>query len=57
MDARELTKVVNDHSNKIIELEKSKRYLEDELSKLRLLVEDLKVDVAMAASEREARHG
>ncbi len=57
MDAKELTKVVNDHSNKIIELEKSKRYLEDELSKLRLIVEDLKVDVKMAANEREARHG
>ena len=57
MDARELTKVVNDHSNKIIELEKSKRYLEDELSKLRLIVEDLKVDVKMAVNEREARHG
>ena len=57
MDAKELTKVVNDHSDKIIELEKSKRYLEDELSKLRLIVEDLKVDVKMAANEREARHG
>ena len=57
MDAKELTKVVNDHSNRIIKIEKSNRYLEDELSKLRLLVKDLQIDVQMAATEKEAKHG
>ena len=57
MDAKELTKVVNDHSDKIIKLEKSNKYLEDELSKLRLLIKDLQIDVQMAAQEREVRHG
>lgn len=56
MDAKELTKVVNDHSDRIIKIEKSNRYLEDELSKLRLLVKDLQIDVQMVATEKEAKH-
>lgn len=57
MDAKELTKVVNDHSDRIIKIEKSNRYLEDELSKLRLLIKDLQIDVQMVATEKEAKHG
>lgn len=57
MDAKELTKVVNDHSDRIIKLEKNNKFLEDELSKLRLLIKDLQIDVQMAAQGREVRHG
>lgn len=52
MDARELTKVVNDHANRIIELEKDNRYLNDEIKKLRLLVDDLKIEVQMMNKPR-----
>lgn len=47
MDARELTKVVEDQQNKIIELEKKVDYLEQVAEKQRLLLDDLRMDVYM----------
>lgn len=47
MDAKELTKEYRELSNRIIELEKSNKYLTDELEKLRLLVSDLQIDIKM----------
>ena len=52
MDARELTKAYNDLRNEYFETSKKVEYLENEVSKLRLLVEDLKIDVAMLSHER-----
>lgn len=52
MDAKELTKAYNDLRNEVIEKSKELDYLTNEVSKLRLLVEDLKVDVAMLSHER-----
>ena len=47
MNAVELTKVVNDQQNRIIELEKEVKYLSQEFEKQRMIIEDLKVDVQM----------
>ena len=47
MDARELTKKYNDLSNTVIELKKEVEYLTQENTKLRMIVEDLKIDVQM----------
>ena len=47
MDARELTKVCNELQNSFIEMKKTVEYLEQEVNKLRLLTEDMKVDIAM----------
>ena len=47
MDAKELTKIVNDHSNRLREDEKRIDYLEQEVQKLRMLLDDLRVEVAM----------
>lgn len=55
MDARELTKAYNDLRNEHFETSKKVEYLENEVNKLRLLVEDLKIDVAMLNRERGAR--
>ena len=45
MDARELTKKVQDQENRIFVLEKEVSYLRDEVQKLRLLFNDLDMDV------------
>lgn len=45
MDAKELTKVVNNQSSEIIELKKQVDYLTQEVEKLRLLMDDMKYDV------------
>ena len=47
MDARELTKKVQDQENRIFVLEKEVSYLRDEVQKLRLLFNDLDMDVHM----------
>lgn len=47
MDARELTKVVNEYGNKINVLEKQVEYLTQELNKVRLIVNDMQIDVKM----------
>lgn len=47
MDARELTKKYYDLNNQIIELSKKVEFLEQENSKLRMQVDDLKIDVKM----------
>ena len=55
MDAKELTKAYNKLLSEHIENTKKVDYLTNEVSKLRLLVEDLKIDVAMINRERGAR--
>lgn len=47
MDARELTKVVTDQGNRLFTMEKQVEYLTQELEKIRLIVDDLKIDVRM----------
>ena len=47
MNAIELTKAVNELGNRVIELEHKVNYLENENDKLRLLLNDLKMDVKM----------
>ena len=47
MDARELTKKYMDMSNELFQTKKQVEYLTQELEKLRLLVEDMKIDVQM----------
>lgn len=45
MDAKELTKVINNHSDRITELEKTVKYLENELQKQRMLIGDMRCDI------------
>ena len=47
MNAKELTKIVNEQSNRIIELEKDVNYLKQEFEKQRMFIDDLKIDVQM----------
>lgn len=47
MDARELTKKYWELSNLVDELKKKVEFLEQENAKLRMLTEDLKIDVKM----------
>lgn len=47
MDARELTKKYIDMSNELFQTKKQVEYLTQEFEKLRLLVEDMKIDVQM----------
>ena len=47
MDARELTKVVNQMTNDMIEIKKEVSYLTQELKLLQLKVSDLQIDVKM----------
>ena len=47
MDAKELTKRCVDQENRIFKLEKEICYLKDEVQKLRLLFNDLDMDVHM----------
>ena len=53
MDAKELTKVVNNQSDKINELEKQVKYLTQELEKQRLLMNDMKIDVCNVRIDAE----
>ena len=46
MNAIELTKMVNQMSDRLIKLEKTVKFLENENDKLRLIVKDLQIDVA-----------
>ncbi len=52
MDARELTKRYEKLMNDYIETKKKVDYLEQEVSKLRLFVDDMKVDIAMLEKRR-----
>lgn len=47
MNAVELTKIVNNQQNRIIELEKEVKYMNQEFEKQRIIVEDLKIDIQM----------
>ena len=47
MDARELTKKVQEQENRIFMLEKQVEYLTQEFQKQRLLLDDMKIDVQM----------
>jgi hypothetical protein len=47
MDARELTKKYIDMSNELFQTKKQVECLTQEFEKLRLLVEDMKIDVQM----------
>jgi hypothetical protein len=53
MDAKELTLVVNNQSDKINELEKQVKYLTQELEKQRLLMDDMKIDVCNVRVDTE----
>ena len=53
MDAKELTKVVNNQSDKINELEKQVKYLTQELEKQRLLMSDMQIDVCNVRIDTE----
>lgn len=47
MDARELTKKYMDVSNELFTTKKQVKYLTQEVEKLRMIVDDMKVDVQM----------
>ena len=47
MDARELTKSYIELKSEYQETKKTVEYLDQEVSKLRLIIEDLKIDVEM----------
>lgn len=53
MNAQELTVIVNDHSDKLVGILADIKYLLDEVEKMRLLLEDLKVDVKMMEDIRK----
>ena len=53
MNAQELTKIVNDHGDKLVGLRADVRYLLDEVEKMRLLLEDLKTDVKMMEDSKK----
>lgn len=53
MNAQELTEVVNDHSDKLSKLCDDVYYLLAEVEKLRLLLEDLKIDVKMMEDSKK----
>ena len=53
MNAKELTIIVNDHSNKLVGLRVDVHYLLDEVEKIRLLLEDLKTDVKMMEDSKK----
>ena len=52
MDARELTKKVQEQESRIYHLEKEVEYLSQELQKQRLLLNDLDIDVHMLQNRR-----
>lgn len=47
MDARELTNKYMDMSNELFQTKKQVEYLTQEFEKLRLLVDDMKIDIKM----------
>lgn len=53
MDARELTKIVMQFSNDIIDLKKEVNYINQQLQKLRVVVADLQIDVKMMQSDEK----
>lgn len=52
MDAKELTKKYYDLENRYTETKKQVEFLTQEFEKLRLLVDDLRIDVAMVNHRR-----
>lgn len=52
MDARELTKEYTKISNELFITKKQVEYLTQELEKLRMLVDDMKIDVQMMQNRR-----
>lgn len=52
MDAKELTKVVERHTNEIYELKKQVEFLTQEVNKQRMLLDDLRIDVQMDKNMR-----
>ena len=52
MDAKELTKVVNDLSNRLITVENTVKYLENYLNTLKTQVADINIDVKMLEARR-----
>jgi ribosomal protein S15P/S13E len=55
MDARELTKEYTRLSNDLFTTKKQVEYLTQELEKLRMLVDDMKIDVRMLSRQRGGR--
>ena len=53
MDARELTKIVMQFSNDIIDLKKEVNYINQQLQNLRVVVADLQIDVKMMQSDEK----
>lgn len=51
MDAKELTKEFSKQQRQIDELQKAVKYLEQEVEKLRMLMDDLKIDVEMLGAK------
>lgn len=47
MDARELTKFINQLSNNVIDMKKEMDYMNQQLQKLKVVVADLQIDVKM----------
>lgn len=52
MDAKELTKKVQDQENRIFKLEKQVEYLTQEYEKQRLLMQDMSIDVKMLTTRQ-----
>lgn len=52
MDARELTKKVQEQENRIFILEKQVEYLTQEFQKQRLILDDMNIDVKMLQKGR-----
>ena len=52
MDARELTKEYTRLSNELFTTKKQVEYLTQEMEKLRMLVDDMKIDVQMIQNRR-----
>ena len=52
MNAKELTEIVNKQSNEIIELNGDVTYLKQEVEKLRMLMDDIKIDIQMLGQMR-----
>lgn len=55
MDAKELTKAYHTQEARISELEKQVRFITDEYEKLRLFVDDLRIDVKMLNHGRQGK--
>ena len=55
MDARELTKEYTRLSNELFTTKKQVEYLTQEMEKLRMLVDDMKIDVQMLSRQKGGR--